>query len=301
MCPLPRADPIVVTPPVLRERPLPDIDATVDKHDRGIALIVGGSRDTPGAVLLAGVAAIRAGAGTLQVATVASAAPALRIALPEARVLGLRESSAGEIDPEDVSELVELVEAADTLLVGPGMFAGGSSAALVGRLLPHVSDDGRLIIDAGGLHELVALRDDVRQLGERGAAIPNPKEMANMIDSDIDSVRSDPQRALATAIDGFGVVVALRDAETWASAPGAPVFWDRSGHPAMATSGSGDVLAGFLAGLAARGAGLLDAVLWAAHCHGAAGATVAARVGGVGLLARELLDELPRAMAAVSV
>jgi hydroxyethylthiazole kinase-like uncharacterized protein yjeF len=299
MRPLPRAEPIVVSPPVLRERPLPNIDATVDKHDRGIALIVGGSRDTPGAVLLAGVAALRAGAGTLQVATVASAAPALCIALPEARVLGLRESSGGEIDPAGAGELADLVEEADTVLVGPGLFAGASGAALVGQLLPHVSDHGRLIIDAGALHELAPIRSDLQRLGERAAAIPNPKEMASMVDRNLDDVRADPQGALAAAVDGFGVVVALRDADTWASAPGAPVFWDRSGHPAMATSGSGDVLAGFLAGLAARGTGLLEATLWAAYCHGTAGATVAARVGGVGLLARELLDELPHAMAAV--
>jgi ADP-dependent NAD(P)H-hydrate dehydratase len=299
MCPLRRTEPIVVTPPVLRERPLPAIDASVDKHERGVALIVGGSSDTPGAVLLAGVAALRAGAGTLQLATAASAAPALRIAVPEARVVGVRETDGGEIDADDSDALVDLVEEADSVLIGTGMLAGSRSAALVGRLLPHLRDDARVIVDAGGLYELSAVRTELQRLSERAAAIPNPKEMGALVDRDAESVRSDPQAALAAAIEQFGVVVALRDADTWVSAPGAPIFWDRSGHPAMATSGSGDVLAGFLTGLAARGTGLLDATLWAARVHGDAGARVAARVGGVGLLARELLDELPIAMAAI--
>ena len=299
MSPLPRTEPIVVTPPVLRERPLPAIDATVDKHDRGIALIIGGSRDTPGAVLLAGVAALRAGAGTLQLATVASAAPALRIAVPEALVVGMNETDRGEIDAAAADELGERVEGADAVLVGAGMQAGSRSASLVARVLPHLREDARLIIDAGGLSELSKVQSELRQLGERAALIPNPKEMGALLDRDRESVRADPQDALAAAIDRFGVVVALRDAETWMSAPGAPVLWDRSGHPAMATSGSGDVLAGFLTGLAARRTALLDAIAWSAHCHGEAGSAVAARVGGVGMLARELLDELPCAMAAV--
>jgi hydroxyethylthiazole kinase-like uncharacterized protein yjeF len=299
MCPLPLTEPIVVTAPALRERPLPAVDAAVDKHDRGVVLVIGGSRETPGAVLLAGIAALRAGAGTLQLATAASGAPALRIAVPEARVAGVSETDGGEIDADDSEALDELVEGADTVLIGSGMLAGSRSAALVGRLLPHLRDDARLIIDAGGLYELSAVQAQLRRLGERAAVIPNPKEMGALVHRDADAVRDDPQAALTAAVEQFGVVVALRDADTWVSAPDAPVFRDRSGHPAMATSGSGDVLAGFLAGLAARGAGLLDAALWAARVHGDAGARVAARVGGVGLLARELLDELPLAMAAI--
>jgi hypothetical protein len=120
-CPVPPADPVAVTPRLLREWALPEPDDDGGKHERGSVLVLGGASSTPGAVLLAGLAALRVGAGRLQVATVRSTAVALGVALPEAQVVGLPESGEGSVSASCADQVVELAQQADALVVGPGL------------------------------------------------------------------------------------------------------------------------------------------------------------------------------------
>lgn len=150
-----------------------------------------------------------------------------------------------------------------------------------------------MIVDAAALSGLARDPSLLVPLQGRAIVMPNPAEMAALLGWERRLVECDPERALDEAVKRFGVVVTLRAAETWTSAPGAARYRDRSGHPALGTAGSGDVLAGALAGFAARGADPLHATIWAAHAHGLAGEAAAGRGPGVGLLARELLGELP--------
>src|SRR3954467_6037314 len=113
-----QSDPVVVTYNVLRAWPLPP--SGEDKEASGRTLIVGGSTETPGAVLLAAEAALRCGAGKLQVATVASLAPHLAVALPEALVLGLPETAGATIDSSALELVLPLAADASAVLLGPG-------------------------------------------------------------------------------------------------------------------------------------------------------------------------------------
>jgi NAD(P)H-hydrate repair Nnr-like enzyme with NAD(P)H-hydrate dehydratase domain len=106
----------------------------------------------------------------------------------------------------------------------------------------------------------------------------------------------DPHAAVVEACRRYDATVALRGPDTWITGPGHPVYVHRCGHPGLATSGSGDVLAGALGGLAARGADPLTATLWAVVVHAAGGRRLADRIAPVGFLARELLDVLPAAL-----
>ena len=94
----------------------------------------------------------------------------------------------------------------------------------------------------------------------------------------------------------FRTPVAVRGATTWIGTPGTDVFVERAGHPALGTSGSGGVLVGIVAALAARGTDPLGAVLWGVHVHARCGEVLAARHGGLGLLARELVDQVPKTL-----
>src|SRR5215218_1280463 len=136
-------EPTLVTPEVLRGRPLPE--PTGGKNARGSILVIGGSTETLGAVLLAAEAAMRAGAGKLQVATVASLAPFAATALPEALVRGLPETDGGAIAPDAADTVRDLAEAADAVLIGPGMADKEATQAFGERLLPHPAEiaDGR--------------------------------------------------------------------------------------------------------------------------------------------------------------
>src|SRR5215213_8805230 len=138
---------VLVTPQVLRNWLLPV--PTGGKEARGSILVIGGSSETLGAVQLAAEAALRAGAGKLQVATAESVAPFAATALPEALVRRLPETERGAIRADAADEVRDLAEAADAVLIGPGMADKEVTQALGAALLPHLS--GPLVLDALGL------------------------------------------------------------------------------------------------------------------------------------------------------
>jgi ADP-dependent NAD(P)H-hydrate dehydratase len=282
---------------MLRRIPLPEPDEEGDKDSRGRVLAVGGSAQTPGAILLAGVAALRAGAGKLQLATVRSVATALGVAVPESLVVALPETRAGEIAGERAGRtLVERAERVDALLLGPGMSSDRGAHALIRMLARRLGDDAMLVLDAAAV---TALRDDDELLlGLHGRAVltPHAGEMATLLDVAKGEVEANPASLALEAAARFGAVVALKGPESWIAGPDGTLFHYAGGSVGLATSGSGDTLAGIVAGLAARGAPPAHAAVWGAYLHGEAGEVLARRVGPIGYLARELLDEVPGLM-----
>jgi NAD(P)H-hydrate repair Nnr-like enzyme with NAD(P)H-hydrate dehydratase domain len=211
----------------------------------------------------------------------------------------LPELDDGAIAPHAADALIPSVARVDALLVGTGAVDGETTGGLFRALVPAVAPDAVVVVDAGALPVLADEPQLLAPLRGRAIVIPNPTEMARVLRCDDERVAEDPGSCVEEAVERLGVVVALRGPDTWIGAPGGERFLDRSGHPALATAGSGDVLAGTLAGLVARGADALTAALWAVHAHADAGRRIIAAGGGLGLLARELVDELPRALNAL--
>ena len=284
----------IVTPALLRRLPLPPLDDAGDKESRGRILAVGGCVQVPGAMLLAGVAALRAGAGKLQLATVRAAALPLGLAVPEALVVGLPTTAAGEIaGTRAVAPLRAHAESADALLVGPGMTADRAAHALLAGLVGRLRDDAVLVLDGAGV---IALRHDeglLAPLGGRAVLTPHAGEMAALLDVDKRDVEADAPEVARVAAARFGATVALKGAESWIADPDGALLHYRGGAVGLGTSGSGDTLAGIVAGLAARGAPATTAAAWGVWAHGAAGRILARRMAAVGYLARELLAEVP--------
>jgi hydroxyethylthiazole kinase-like uncharacterized protein yjeF len=267
--------------------PLPDPTETESKHERGTLLVLGGAVTTPGAVILAGLAGLRVGAGRLSLATVQPAAAAMAVAVPEAAVTGLPESPSGGIAGSAAELCRQLTDAADAILFGPGMANPADTRQLVEAVLEEVPDDATIILDALAATCGVVDSEQLQSIASRVVITPNQDEAGYLLDGETPGSESDTARALA---DRVGVVaiagsaVASPDGRCWRTA---------KGNSGLGTSGSGDVLAGAVAGLAARGATPLQAALWGVNLHSAAGDRLAHRVGPVGFLARELLDELP--------
>lgn len=293
-----RADaPAVVTPALLRGWPLPPPGG--DKKARGSVLVVGGAARSPGAALLAGVAALRAGAGRLQLAVARSAAPSVSVAVPEALVVPLAETGpSGSIDPACVDDLADLAGAADVVCIGPGLDDADLTTDLVAAVVPHLPDCARVVLDAYALGALPRLPDVVTALRGRAVLTPNAREGAILLGRD-DSPGEDELDGVAREIaQRYGVAVTLRG---HVAEPDGGSWVDGSGASGLGTSGSGDVLAGVVAGLLGRGAGPVQAAVWGGHVHATAGERLAARVGAVGYLARELLDEVPLVVDELSV
>jgi hydroxyethylthiazole kinase-like uncharacterized protein yjeF len=153
-----------------------------------------------------------------------------------------------------------------------------------------------VVLDAGALY---ALGDDptlFHAFTDTAIITPHAKEMARILEIDAREVTRNPDRIAAEAAANLNAIVALKGAETFIATPEGELFCYDSGDVGLATSGSGDTLAGVVAGLAARGASPRDATLWAVFLHGSAGNRLAKRRGRVGYLARELLDEIPIVM-----
>jgi len=297
-------EPLDLEPARLRAMPLPRHAEGDDKEGRGAVLVVGGSAEVPGAVLLAGVAALRAGAGKLQLATVRSAASGLALAVPEARVTALAETERGEIAPDAARALCGRLPRCGAVLVGPGMLDGAGAGHLVAALLGHAAEHGTpFVLDAAALHGLWESSGPLRAGGLAGrvAITPHAGEMATLLGVPREEVLRDRLAAAREAATALGVVVAMKGGGTFVVAPDGREWHCGRGNVGLATSGSGDTLAGVIAGLVARGAEVAEATAWGVFLHAEAGDRLARRTGPVGFLARELLAEIPCILAEFDV
>lgn len=276
-----------LTPVQLRDWPLPS--AGDSKYSRGKVLVVGGAAGTPGAAQLAGLAALRVGAGHLTLAVAESVAVAMAVATPEAGVIGLRQTEQGSVLGGDLTVLEGNLGSADVVVIGPGLDDADETAELVSRAVPLLSDEAWLVLDAYALGVLPDLVDDVAPLAGRLILTPNSSEAGRLLGRDLDVLEDDVQEVARTyrAVVSSQGLVADPDGGCWRMGVG---------QIGLATSGSGDVLAGAVAGILARGTEPAQAACWASHVHAAAGDRLAASVGRLGFLASELLAELPRVL-----
>jgi len=287
-------EPRVISAQALRDWPLPQPKGS--KRSRGQVLVVGGGRTTPGAAVLAGLAALRVGAGVLTLAVAESVAAAVGAAVPEAGVLWLPENEQRVLDETAVPTLTDRLAKASVLLVGPGLDDPDGARSLLQRLAPELPDGLPVVLDAFAIGVLPELDPSARQaLAGRLVLTPNSTEIRYLNESaDQDSEDDVTPDELRTAAERYQAVLSCHnlviqpDGRTW-SVP--------AGHPGLGTSGSGDVLAGAVTGLLARGAELDQAACWATYLHATAGERLAAPVGPLGFLAGELLGQLPLILA----
>jgi ADP-dependent NAD(P)H-hydrate dehydratase len=288
--------PTVITPSVLRDWRLPD--PTGDKEARGRLVVVGGCAGNPGAVLLAAEAAMRVGAGKVQVATVSSTSAHVAVALPEAFVAALPQDG-DEIAVGAAGRVAELASAADAVLLGPGMGDPEAARALVAALVPLL--DVPVVVDALATAFLTSRPDGLGALASRSVLTPNTEELALVIGADEDDVEGDVLAAAHRMVGSTGATVLAGSDVSFVAAPGGRCWTLETGAPGSASAGSGDVKAGAVAGLLARGADPAQAAVWGAHLHAAAGERLTSEVGRVGFLARDLVVRLPRLLDEVEV
>jgi hydroxyethylthiazole kinase-like uncharacterized protein yjeF len=270
----------------LKAHPLPPI-VDGDKETKGRILIVAGSGQVPGAALLAANAAMRAGAGKLRIATVESIAVQLGVAIPEAMVIGLPEDEDGGFARAAVKPLAEQAAKVDAIVAGPGMAEGDACERIAEALL---ASKARIALDAALLHTLQPASGD---RGTRPVLLPHSGELAALLDCHEDKVERDPVGCGRRAAELYRSVVLVKGVTSHVITPEGDVWTYDGGAPGLGISGSGDVLAGIVGGLLARGAEPLNALLWTVWLHGEAGAALAKRIGPIGFLAREIADEVP--------
>lgn len=292
------ADRVEVDDACLRGWPLPQPDAGGDKEERGRVLVIAGSREMPGALILAANAALNAGAGKLAVATAASVARLVATALPEARVIDLAETEAGGIDRSAVGRVRELLPQVDAVLIGPGMQDEPAICEFCAELLDHLSTS-ILVLDAAAMGVVRGPTPGIRNFRTPTILTPHAGELAHLTGDDKGKICAQPAPAALSAARRWKAVVALKGATTFIAAPDGSLWRHAGGNVGLAISGSGDVLAGLIAGLASRGASAEQAAVWGVALHARAGVRLAARSGPLGYLARDLSAEVPALMGSL--
>lgn len=270
----------------LRANPVPPV-VDGDKNSKGRILVLAGSRDIPGAALLSARAAMRAGAGKLKIATGQSVATQIGVAMPEAMVVGLPEGRDGGLADSALPKIIDLARDADAVVAGPGLEANGLCAKIANVLL---ASDVKLALDAALLHKLEPVNESPQPLP---LLLPHAGELASLLDREEADVESDPIGSGLRAADRYKSIVLVKGIVSHVVTPEGDIWTYKGGAAGLGVSGSGDVLAGIVGGLLARGAEPLNALLWAVWLHGEAGARLAKKVGSIGFLARELADEIP--------
>jgi NAD(P)H-hydrate epimerase len=268
-----------------------------NKGRYGHVLVVAGARGKSGAAAMCGIAALRAGAGLVTVACPKSALDAVASASPEIMTEALPETEAGEISREALDTIRRLADKRTLLAIGPGIGTGPETSEVVNAL--YAALEKPMVIDADALNCLAESK--WRRPPAARILTPHPGEMSRLANRPVPEIQANRigiARAFATAhaltlvLKGEGTVVALPDGRTWINT---------TGSPAMATGGTGDILTGMTAGLAAQFPNDLDrAAAAAVYLHGLAGEIAARHLGEQAVIATDLLRYLPEGIRAIT-
>jgi ADP-dependent NAD(P)H-hydrate dehydratase len=278
-----------VTPALLRAWSLPT--PAEGKESRGHLVVAAGASRTPGAAILAAEAGLRAGAGKLTIATAATVAGHVAAVVPEALVEPLPETTGGHLGGAAAEVVAGLASQADALLVGTGLLDDTATVTLMEGLLPRVT--APLVIDATASAYLGRRPEGAHHLADRVVLTVNPKELASVAGCQVAEVEDRPLEIASTVARRCRVVVLLGGTEKHVVGPGGEVWTYAGGGPGLGVSGSGDVQAGVVAGLLARGAEPEQAAAWGAFVHARVGERLAAETGVLGHLAREQPGQVP--------
>ena len=267
------------------------------KGTYGRLLVVGGSRGYVGAPVLACSSAYRTGAGLVTLASPAGVYPLAAAQMAESTYLPLEETPRGQTAVSNAAAVRQAVDSAGAAVLGPGLGQSEAVREFIQQTLlvePPVSS--RLVLDADALNALAQTYGWWGHLRARAVLTPHPGELARLLRCSVAEVQEDRVAIARHAAQTWGQVVTLKGAYTVAASPDGRACVSPFANPALASAGTGDVLAGIVGGLLAQGLAPYDAAVAGVYLHGSAGERVRAELGDAGLIASDLLPHLPRVM-----
>jgi len=263
------------------------------KGSFGKAMVVAGSRNYVGAAYLAAAAASRAGAGLVTAAVPTGIQMAIATAAPHITYLPMPETPEGGIYSGGASEVLAALSGYSALLVGCGLGRAGGTSEMVSQLLLSGADLPPIVIDADGLNLLSETPDWHARISSPAVVTPHAGEMRRLTGTHARPQGAERIEQARRAAREWNKVVVLKGAYTVVASPDGKAMVSPFANPALATAGTGDVLAGVIVGLLAQGAPPEQAAALGVFLHGSAGESVRARMGEAGAVAGDLLPELP--------
>jgi hydroxyethylthiazole kinase-like uncharacterized protein yjeF len=283
----------VITPADLASLVAPR-PAESNKGSYGHILVIGGSLGKAGSAAMAGIAALRTGAGLSTVATAKSALATVAGFYPELMTEPLTETDDGTISDYALDQIETLAKGKSVLAIGPGISGNEQSAELVRNLIAKLQSP--IVLDADGLNAFAGHAGGLNGKGRTLVITPHPGEMARLAGCTIAEVQKDRFGIARKFASEHEVIVVLKGHRTLVVQPDGEAWVNTTGNPGMATGGTGDILTGMIAGMIAQHPkNVFEAVLAAVYLHGLAGDVMSEKVGEHSLIATDLLQGLPDA------
>ncbi len=265
--------------------------AESNKGDYGKVLIVSGSAGMTGAGCLAAGAALKVGAGLVYLGVPSSLVGIYGSNLIEAVTIPLEDNKKGYISKENIGFILEKLENMDVAAVGPGLSTNKDIAYIVNSIVENSKIP--LVLDADALNVISEDISVLKKLKADAVVTPHPGEMSRLCGISIKDVQNNRIKTAQEFSRAWGVITVLKGARTVVATPDGDTFINPTGNPGMASAGMGDVLTGIIAGLIGQGATPEDAAIAGTYLHGAAGNEAAAEKGEHGIVAGDILKELP--------
>lgn len=261
------------------------------KGSQGHLLVIAGSVGKSGAGVLASLAALRAGAGLVTLALPESLNIAMEARLTEVMTLPVAETSSGTLAQAALPTLLEFLPQVDAVVLGPGLGTHPETVACVHTLLRH--SPVPVVLDADGLNSMRGHTDILQSLAIPLILTPHPGEMARLVESDTATVQAQRLEIARELVARCGIYLILKGAYSVIYAPDGQRWINPTGNPAMATAGTGDVLTGIIGAFVCQGLPPLHAAQAGVYVHGAAGDVVRDQRGDRGLIASDIIEEIP--------
>lgn len=265
----------------------------------GHVLVIGGAAGFCGAVAMCARAALRAGAGLVSVLVPARIATVVAGLVPEVMVHAGQDTAHGSLAPESIRNWSKSLDNFSCVLIGPGMTACEATSLVTDEVIRSVKSV--LIMDADSINCMKGRAAEIKFAKCPVIITPHPGEMATLLDMTVQDVQQNRFATASIAAEKTGAIVVLKGAGTVISASGRPLWVNLNGNPGMATAGSGDVLGGIIAGLAAqKETGPFDSAYAGVYLHGRAGDKAARRYSQASMIATDIIDDIPAVIRDVS-
>src|SRR5467141_1157798 len=273
---------------------IPERPKDAHKGTFGTAVVLAGSLGLTGAAYLSSTAAARTGAGLVRLLVAETIYPILAAKCTEVMATPVPEVAPGAVGHAAYDSVLRQLAAAEAGVIGPGLGRDSSTWRLILDLALHA--ECPLVLDADALNALADSARKKTRLGKNRVLTPHPGEMARLLGKTTEAVQADRAGAARKAAKEWGAIIVLNGAHTLVAHPDGRLSEDPHEVPALATGGTGDVLAGVIGALMAQGSDPFTAAVSGVYVHAAAGRRISQRLGDAGLLASDLLPEIPLVM-----
>lgn len=263
----------------------------------GHVAVVAGSTGKSGAAIMASQAALKIGAGLVTAAVPAILGPVVEAKLTEVMKYPVQDEGTGQFLVSSYETLRAFVEDKDIIVIGPGLGASDETSEVVRRLYAEV--DKPFVVDADGVNAFVGHPDAIKKRRGQAVFTPHPGEFGRVTGKTPSQVNAERLALGKAFVEEYGVILVLKGARTTIFSDDGRIFINPTGNPALAKGGTGDILTGFVGGLASQGYSLLESALFGTYLHGYIADTWVETHTDMDLLAGDLLDGLGEALVDV--